>query len=215
MNTANRINTRKLVLLAILTAIVVILQILAILLRPLLPAFTINLVLVPIVIGAALTGIYGGGWLGLASGFAVLISGDAGLFMAIDPFGTVLVVLAKGLLAGLASGALYKMIAGKSRTIAAISAAIACPIVNTGIFIIGMYIFFMPTVAKWFPPVAGLAMSEGAGASEMYAILGVNSSIAFIIIIMIGINFLIEFVINIILSPVIVRLIQYGQDRRH
>jgi len=214
MNTAKRFDTRKLVLLALLTAIVVVLQVLAIFIRPLLPAFTINLVLIPIVIGAALTGIYGGGWLGLVSGFAVLISGDAALFLGVNPLGTILVVLAKGLLSGLAAGAIYYLIAKKSRTIAAVAAAIVCPVVNTGVFIIGMYAFFMPTVAEWFPPIAGLTLAEGAGSGDLFAALGVNSSIAFIIIVMIGINFLIELGINIVLSPTIVRLIQYGQGRR-
>jgi len=214
MKTAKALDTRKLVLLALLTAIIVVLQVLAIFLRPLLPAFTINLVLVPIVIGSALTGIYGGCWLGLVSGFAVLISGDAALFLAVNPFGAVLVVLAKGLLSGLAAGAVYRLIAKKRKTIAAIAAAVVCPIVNTGVFIIGMYAFFMKTVAEWFPPAIGLTLAEGAGSSELFAELGVNSSIAFIIIVMIGINFLIEMGINLVLSPTIVRLIQYGQDRR-
>ena len=195
-SSATRIDTRKLVLLALLTAIVVVLQILAILVRPLLPAFTLNLVLVPIVIGAALTGVYAGGWLGLASGFAILISGDAAPFMAVDPFGAILVVLVKGLLSGLAAGAVYRLIAGKSRTAAAIAAAAVCPIVNTGIFVVGVYAFFLPTVKEW-------------GSAFGYA-----DAAAYIFLGMIGINFLIEFGINIVLNPVIVRLIHYGQGRR-
>lgn len=195
-NTVKRIDTRKLVLLALLTAIVVILQIFAIIIRPVLPAFTLNLVLVPIVIGAALTGVYAGGWLGLASGFAILISGDAAAFLAVDPFGAILVVLAKGLLSGLAAGAVYRLIAEKNRTAAAITAAAVCPIVNTGIFVVGVYAFFLPTIRQW---------GEG---------LGFANATAYIFLGMIGINFLIELGLNLVLSPVIVRLIQYGQDRR-
>ena len=194
--TATRFDTRKLVLIALLTAIIIVLQILAILIRPLLPAFTLNLVLIPIVIGAALTGIAAGGWLGLASGLAVLISGDAAAFIAVNPLGAILVVLAKGLFAGLAAGAVYKLFAGKNRTAAAIAAAITCPIVNTGIFVIGVYAFFLPTVREW-----------GSG-------LGYADAAAYIFLGMIGINFLIEFGVNLILNPVIVRLIQYGRDRR-
>lgn len=195
MKTAKRIDTRKLVLIALLTAIIVVLQILAIVIRPFLPAFTLNLVLVPIVIGAALTGVYAGGWLGLASGFAVLFSGDAAAFMAVDPLGTILVVLAKGLLAGLAAGAVYKLIEKKSRTIAAVAAAMLCPIVNTGVFVVGVYAFFLPTVTQW-------------GSS-----VGYEKAAAYIFLGMIGVNFLIELGINLVLNPVIVRLIQYGRDR--
>ena len=196
MNTAKKFDSRKLVLLALLTAIVVVLQILAIVTRPLFPAFSISLVLMPIVIGAALAGTYAGGWLGLAFGAAVLISGDAAPFMVIDPAGTIVVVLLKGLLSGLAAGAVYKLLAGKNRTLAAICAAIICPIVNTGIFLIGSYIFFLPTITQW---------GEAAGFS---------SATTFIFIGLVGVNFLVELAINIILCPTIVRLIQYGQDKR-
>ena len=197
MNTANRTNTRKLVLLALLTAIVVVLQVLAIITRPMLPLFSISLVLLPITVGAALIGVYAGAWLGLAFGFAVLISGDAAPFMAVSPLGTVLVVLLKGLLAGLAAGAAYKVIARKSKTVATVLAAAACPIVNTGIFIVGSYVFFLPTITGW-------------GAS-----LGFANATAYIFLGMVGVNFLIEFGLNLVLIPVIIRLIQYGQDRRN
>ncbi|MDR0490414.1 MAG: ECF transporter S component [Oscillospiraceae bacterium] len=196
MERSRPLDTRKLVLLALLTAIVVLLQILAIVFRPLFPAFTINLVLMPIIVGAALIGVYAGGWLGLASGFAILLSGDAAPFMVVNPFGTILVVLAKGLLSGLASGAVYKLFEKRNRTVAAIIAAVVCPIVNTGVFIIGTYVFFLPTIEEW-----GYAF-------------GFDNATAYIFIGMVGVNFLIEFGLNIILCPVIVRLIQYGQDRR-
>ena len=196
MNKAKTTNTQKLVLLALLTAIVVVLQILAIVTKPLFPAFTITLVLMPIVVGAALIGTYAGCWLGLAFGAAVLISGDAAAFLVIDPIGTVLVVLLKGALAGLAAGAVYRLFSKKNRTVAAIAAAVVCPLVNTGVFIIGSYIFFLPTLTEWA------------------SIFGYANATAYIIFGMIGINIIIELAINIVLCPVIVRLVHYGQDRR-
>ena len=196
MNKAKTLDTRKLVLLALLTAIVVVLQVLAIITRPMLPLFSISLVLLPITVGAALIGIPSGGWLGLAFGLAVLISGDAAPFMAIDPFGSILLVLVKGLLAGLAAGGAYKLFAQSNKTGAAIVAAVICPIVNTGIFIIGCYAFFLPTITEW-----GEA-------------LGFASGTAYIFLGMVGVNFLIELGLNLVLIPVIVRLVQYGQDRR-
>ena len=196
MNTSRSFDTRKLVLLALLTAIVVVLQVLAILARPLFPAFTITLVLMPIIVGAALVGVYAGCWLGLVFGFAVLISGDAAPFMAVNVLGTILVVLLKGALAGLAAGAVYALIAKKSKTAAAFVAAAVCPIVNTGIFVAGSYIFFLPTIKEWW---------GGADYSNVTA---------FIFLGMIGVNFLVELVLNLVLCPVIIRLVQYGQDRR-
>jgi len=197
MNTSRKsFDTRKFVLLALLTAIVVVLQVVAIVTRPLFPAFSITLVLMPIVIGAALVGTYAGGWLGLAFGFAVLISGDAAAFLAVNPMGTILVVLLKGLLAGLAAGAVYKLLAPKSKTVAAVLAAAVCPIVNTGVFVAGSYAFFMPTIEKW-------------GAEAGYA-----NAAAYLFLAMIGIPFLLEFGFNLVLSPVVVRLVQVGQDRR-
>jgi stage III sporulation protein AH len=64
---------------AILTALVVILQFLAIGVRAVMPflPFTVSLVLIPIVIGAAKGGPYMGAWLGFVFGVIVLLSGDA------------------------------------------------------------------------------------------------------------------------------------------
>ena len=194
MKTANKIETRKLVLLGLLTAIVVVLQALAAVL-PVYP-FTLTLSLVPMVIGAALVSPLAGGWLGLVFGLVVLISGNANPFLVISPIATVLLVLAKGAFAGLAAGAVYSLFAKKSRTVATIISAVICPIVNTGIFVIGCYAFFLPTLREW------------AAAFEF------ENATAYIFLGMISFNFIFEVGINIILSPVIIRLVQYGQDRK-
>ena len=79
--------TERLALGALFTALVIILQLIGSAIR--LGPFSISLVLVPIVLGAALCGYKIGGFLGLVFGAAVLISGDAGAFLAVDVFGTV------------------------------------------------------------------------------------------------------------------------------
>ena len=191
MSKVNSFDTRKLVLLALLTAMVVLFQFLGAFIK--FGPFSISLVLMPIAIGAALNGTLAGGWLGLVFGFIVLLSGDAAPFMAIDPFATVLLVLLKGMFAGLAAGAAYRLLAKLNRTAAAFAAAAVCPIVNTGIFIIGSYAFFLPTITEWAGDV---------------------SATAFIFLSMVGVNFLLELGSNLVLSPTIVRLVQYGQDRR-
>ena len=186
-------NTRKLVLLALLTAIVVVLQTLATVL-PIFP-FTLTLVLVPMVIGSALISTLAGGWLGLVFGIVVLATGNANVFLALNPAATIFVVMLKGILAGLASGVAYKLLANKNRTAAVLTAAVVCPVVNTGIFILGSYVFFLPYIMSF---------------ADYF---GYNNETAIIFLGFVGFNFPMELCINIILSPVIVRLIQYGSDR--
>ena len=185
---------RKLVLLAMFTAVVIVLQFLGAFIK--FGPFSIQLVLLPIVIGAALMGIVAGCWLGLVFGAVVLLSGDATAFLAISPAVTVFVVLLKGILAGGAAGATYKALETKNRTVAAVAASAVSPIVNTGVFIAGSYAFFLPTLTEW-----------GAAA-------GFVNVTAFIFIGMVSANFLVEFAINIILSPVVVRLIQYRREQK-
>ena len=190
-NSYKRLNvsTEKLVIAAVMTAIVVVLQVMAILTRAFLPVFAINLVLVPIVIGAALGGVAVGGWLGFVSGVAVLVSGDAAAFLAVDISGTIFTVLLKGLLSGIAAALVYKLLENKNRYLAVLAAAVACPVVNTGVFVLGTFTFFMDTIRVW---------GEG---------LGYANAMAYIFLGMIGINFIIELVINVILSPTVLKLI--------
>ncbi len=188
---SKRFNTRKLTGLALLTAIVVILQFLGAFIR--FGPFSISLVLIPIVVGAALYGVLAGAWLGFVFGLVVLLSGDAAAFLVISPIGTILVVLLKGALAGLCAGAVYKALCERNETLAVIVAAIVAPVVNTGIFLLGCLVFFLPTVREW-----GQAMGfENVGT---YMILG-----------LVGGNFLFELLINVVLSPVIVRLVRLGR----
>ena len=101
-----RNQTKTLVLGAIFTALVIILQFMGSFIR--FGPFAISLVLIPIVIGAATCGIKVGTWLGFVFGAVVLISGDAAPFMAIDILGTIITVMLKGTSCGLVAGAVYK-----------------------------------------------------------------------------------------------------------
>ena len=180
--------TKTMVGVGLFTAIVVVLQFLGGGIK--FGVFSISLVLVPIVVGAAIYGWKAGAWLGFAFGAAVLLSGDAAAFLVIDPLATVLVVLVKGIGCGFAAGLVYHLLQIKSKTVAVFSAAILCPVVNTGIFLLGCQLFFLETVAAW-----GAAVGfENVGA---YMFLGLA-----------GVNFLIELCTNIVLGPVIVRLIR-------
>ena len=183
------INTEKLVLASILTAIVVVLQVIALVTRAVLPMFAINLVLIPIVIGAAIGGIKLGAWLGFVSGVAILCT-DAAAFFAVSIIGTILTVLVKGVASGLAAAGVYKLLEKENKYAAVICAAIVCPIVNTGVFILGCLAFFMDTIKEW-----------GTAA-------GFDNAFVFIFIGLIGINFIIELVINVVLSPTVLKLLE-------
>lgn len=184
-------NTKKIAGVGLLTAVVVVLQLLGSFIH--FGPFSISLVLIPIVVGASLYGVLSGAWLGLAFGITVLISGDAAAFLAISPAGTVITVLLKGALAGLLAGAVYKAIEKKNKAVATIVAAIVCPVVNTGIFLIGCRLFFFDTIKTW-----------AAGTNVfVYMITG-----------LVGFNFLFELGANIILSPTIIKLTKLGRKEK-
>lgn len=181
-------NTKKIAGVGLLTAIVVVLQLLGSFIH--FGPFSISLVLIPIVVGAALYGKGAGAWLGFAFGVTVLLSGDAAAFMTVNPAGTVVTVLLKGLCAGLAAGAIYSVIEKKSKAAATVTAAIICPVINTGIFLIGCLLFFMDTLREW------------AGGTDVFV---------YMITGLVGFNFLFELGANLVLSPTIIKLVNLGR----
>lgn len=180
--------TRTIVGLGLLTAIVVVLQFVSMWLR--FSAFSITLTLVPIVVGAALYGWKAGAWLGFVFGVAVLLTGDANVFLAVNPVGTVVTVLLKGALSGLCTGLVYRLICAKNRVAAVIASAVTAPVVNTGIFFLGSLVFFYDTLKEW------------AGGGDV---------IGYIFGALIGFNFFIELGINLVLNPAIVLIIKQGK----
>jgi uncharacterized membrane protein len=183
--------TKNMVGVGLFTAIVVVLQFLGGGIK--FGMFSISLVLVPIVVGSAIYGWKAGAWLGFAFGMAVLLSGDAAAFMVVDPLATVLVVLLKGAACGFFAGLTYKLLSRANHVVAVFAAAIICPVANTGIFLLGCQFFFLETVAGW-------------GAA-----LGYEDVAAYMFLGLAGINFLVEIAVNILLAPVIVRLIRIGK----
>ena len=181
--------TSKVVGLGLFTAIVVVLQFLGSFIK--FGPFSITLVLAPIVIGAALYGIGAGAYLGLVFGATVLISGDAAAFLTINPIGTVIIVLLKGMLAGLAAGLVYSLISKASSLAGVIVAGVVCPIVNTGIFLAGCYIFFQEWLVAVFGTTGFVTVVAG----------------------LVGVNFLVELGINMVLSTAIVKIINLGKKQ--
>ena len=188
-----KFSTSAIVGIGLLTAIVIVLQFISMALR--FGNFSITLTLIPIVVGAALYGWKTGAWLGLVFGAAVLLTGDAAAFLTINVPGTIATVLVKGTMAGLVSAVVYRAIAKKNEIVAVLIASITAPVVNTGIFLLGCRIFFYDTVKAW---------GEGMGFENVgiYMIVG-----------LVGINFLIELGVNLVLNPAILRIIKIGRKK--
>ena len=170
----------------ILTAIVIVLQAMAIGIR--FGMFSITLVLVPIIVGAAMYGWKAGAWLGMVFGIVVLFT-DANAFLAVSVPGTIITCILKGVLAGAAAAAVYKLLDKVNGWAAILTAAIVCPVVNTGVFLLGCVVFFYDTISEW-------AAGAGFANAGAYMIGG-----------LVGINFLVEMAINLCLSTVIVRVL--------
>ena len=186
--------TRKLAGLAIFTAIIVVLQILCTFVR--FGPFSITLALAPIIIGAAVYGAGSGAYLGFVMGLVVLITGICGwdggtvnYLMNINAFATIALCLLKSIVAGWAAGAIYKIFARKSILLGVIAAGIVCPVVNTGLFILLLSLFFRSTLEVW---------------------AGGTSVMKYIIVSLTGINFLIELLVNLVLASTITRIIKSG-----
>ena len=95
-----------------------------------------------------------------------------------------------GTACGLAAGAMYKLFAKKNEFLAVLAASIVCPIVNTGCFLLGCLCFFMDDVSA----IASALGSDASGMAVFWALAMAN--------------FLLELGSNIVLSPIIVRLLK-------
>lgn len=182
-------STKTLTLGAILTAIVILLQYLGTYTTFFGP-FSTAIALIPIVIGACMCGVGVGAWLGFVFSAVVIITGGANLFFMFNVPGTIVTVFAKGIACGVAAGLVYKLLKKYNTYVAVIASAAICPIVNTAIFLLGSAIFFLDFANEI---AATVQIIDVSGMSVFYALV-------------FG-NFLFEIIINMVLSPVIVRII--------
>lgn len=185
-------NTQRLAVLAVLTAIVIILQVAVVI--PLGP-FTVTLTMLPIIIGAILYGPLGGAILGAAFGIVVsiqVVTGAAGAFstamLEFQPAATILVCLLKGIAAGAAAGAFFRLFRRRSFYLGVVMAAVIAPVINTGIFSVACLTIFRSLI-------------ENA--------LGTSGNLLFVFLTtFIGLNFLVEFGVNVALTPVVMRILR-------
>ena len=177
--------TLKMVQLAFLLALVIVLQLFGSSIK--VGATSFSLVLIPIAVGGILLGKTAGAFLGGVFGLITLIAGITGtdVFTQIlfqdHPFLTSLVCLGKGMAAGFGAALIYQLLNKKNKFVGVLSAAAIAPILNTGLFILGA-LLMSDTLSANF-------VAEG------------STVIYFLVIVCAGINFIVEFFVNLIVSP--------------
>ena len=187
------LKTTKLVLLALLTAMVAVLAYFGGFIK-IGGLASISLTLIPVVAGATLYGPCAGAWLGGVAGAMFFATPDAVFWLGLSIPGTIITVMVKGILSGLCAGLVYKLLEKLNRYVAVVVSAIVCPVVNTGIFLLGCLAFFMDTVS-------GGATAEGMSVG-MY-----------LIVVFVGLNFVFELLTNIVLSPALVRILDVAKKK--
>ena len=194
MQTKNKLQTEKLAMLSVLTAIVAVLAYLGAFIP--IGIASINLTLIPVVIGAALYGPLAGAWLGGVSGVIILATGQAAPFMVnlLSDIGIPITVMLKGILSGFCTGLVYRLLEKKNRYLAVFVSAIVCPLVNTGIYVLGLVAFLFSTVQ---------AVAVGKGISML----------ACLIFVYVGLNVVFEVLVNVVFAPAILRIINIKKKK--
>ena len=178
---------KQLVLLALFTAMVAVLSYLGGFVK-IGGLASISLTLIPVVIGAALSGPGAGAWLGAVSGIVFFATADAAFWFGLSVAGTVITVMIKGIVCGYGAGLTYRLLQRWNRYVAVVASAVVCPVLNTSIFLVGCRLFFFDVV------------QSGAASERM-------STFAYLIIFFVGLNFVFELLTNIVISPAILRII--------
>lgn len=188
-------SARNITYLAVLLALVIVLQVFSGYFK--VGTTALSFVLVPIVLGGMILGVTGGAILGFAFGLVVIFDALGGL----DPFTfllltaspascvlTVILCIVKGTAAGVGSALIFKALYSKNKYIATFAASAAAPLLNTGIFVVG-------------------ALCMGGTLNQTFAALGLDVtgySVFYIVFVLcVGINFFVEFAINLICAPAI------------
>lgn len=195
--------TLRLVQTALLAALMLLFQLLLGSLR--IGPVTLSFSLVPLVIAAVWVSPTAGALLGLISGIAtflqVLFSADPFylLLIATSPLLTAVICIAKTTLAGLLTGLCYRALSKASdrRARHVILPAALCPIVNTGIFCLGVYFGF------------GNALQS----SEAFGAAASASLVSFVLIGLAGVNFICELLVNVVLCPLIAKALVFGKAK--
>lgn len=188
-----------LVQLALLTALILVLQFTGVAIRLPIPGATnISLVLIPIALGAMLLGPVAGAFLGFVFGLVVYITGGVmhmdfftGFLFDNNPIITAGICLIKSALAGFLAGLVYRLLSKKNGLLAVFTAAALVPLVNTAVFCLGCLVI-LDTI-KDLMGVAGIG----------------GTAVHFIFIGCAGLNFVCELAVNLVFSPALERIIRF------
>lgn len=182
--------------LAVLLALVIVLQWFASAIPVGATGASLNFSLIPIVLGAVLLGPLEGMFLGLVCGIVVLtqviVMTGSPFYVAIwtnSPVVTTFTCLVKTTAAGLLAGYVYRWISKKNTLAAVFAASAVVPIVNTGLFVVGCLC------------MSGTIADFGGGLGSAGALF------SFILVGLVSFNFFIELGINLVLSPAIHRVV--------
>ena len=200
MENAKRTDVRKMAVLSILIALIIALQVLSTFIK--FGPYSITLALTPVIIGGALYGVGAGTLLGGVFGLVILFIGilgwDGGGTMALlqmRPLACAGIILLRGLCAGALSALLFKAFSKKKTYPGALAASIACPVVNTAIFVVGMVLCF------------GDILAPGAEAQGQSILLYTIMALA-------GINFIIELIVNVALASGVTTILRHRLGRK-
>lgn len=198
MKNAFKITTRSITGTALLTAVELVLIVISnyVTIGPV----NINLALIPIAVAGMIYGPLAGLFVGIVNGLVTILSPSTqAIFMSVSPFGTVFICLLKTGLAGFLCGFVYIFFkdkeSPKTKLVGSILASILVPLINTGIFSIGCVTFF----SSW--------LNNGASQG------GYSNAFMFLLLGVIGWNFIFEFSISLLLSPSINMLVNYYQRK--
>lgn len=185
-------NSKKASAYGLFAAIVVVLQVIATFVK--FGPVNITLALAPIIIGAALYGRRFGAFVGTVLGVVISVLGafglDGGFVLMLAQYHPVIIFLVatlKTTFAGYFAGLIYELIAKKNTLAAVIASGIVCPVVNTGLFVTAMLVFFKEAL---------ISMSGG------------TEIMSFIVFGLTGVNFLVELGVNLVLATAITRVIK-------
>lgn len=190
MNSEKKIfSARNIAMFGVLVALMVVLQLFA----SAIPMFgvTLNFSLVPIVLGAIFFGPVGGGLMGFISGLITFITCAVMgrepftlfLFQA-NPVMLTIVCIGKTTIAGIVSGLAYSVVAKKHKIAACYVSSILMPVINTGLYLLGL-IAMKGDTAEYL----GIEASAGAVFVAVFVII--------------WLNFVLEVVIDALFAPAI------------
>lgn len=192
-NMFKKFKTREIVITGLLLALEFILQILGNYMQ--IGPANINLSLIPVILAAVLAGPISGAILGFFNGVITLLSPSTiALFMPVSLLGTILTVMLKVTLGGFLAGIFFNLLKKKNQTLALIVASLIVPFVNTGLFVVGSLIFFVPLLESFVGP----------NYPNIYAVLFLS---------FIYINFFVEVGTSVVLTPVIGNILLKREHR--